>query len=79
LLDLGSMENQPLGHNHAAMVKAGFSKDYDNFVINAGVRADEVATAGFAQAVRDQLVSIAPNDMPAVTLTEGRSAVEHAI
>lgn len=79
LLDLSSMENLPLGHNHPAMVKAMHSKSWDSFLINAGVTADTHATVEFATQVKKNLLSIAPNGLPAVTLTDGRNACEKAI
>jgi len=79
LLDLSSMENQPLGHNHAAFLKAGHNKDWDPYLINSGLAADSIASGNFAERVQNALSSVAPKGLPAVTLTEGRSAVEHGI
>lgn len=79
LLDLSSMENLPLGHNHQVFQQAQFQKSWDAFLINAGISADQHATAEFATKVRESLISLAPGGLPAVTLTDGRNACEKAI
>lgn len=73
------MENLPLGHNHPAFLKSMWGKDWDKFLINDNLTADNIATADFSKKVRDTLLPLAPNDLKSITLIEGRHAAEFAV
>lgn len=48
MLDLCSMENMPLGYNHAAFTSNFNNKNWDYATINAGLDAAERSTSDFA-------------------------------
>jgi len=77
MLDLCSMENLSLGHNHEAFTSNFNNKDWDKFTINSGLDASQRATRSIEPHVSE---FIAPSPQcSSVTLTSGRSAVEQAI
>ena len=80
LLDLCSTETLPLGHNNDAFLKDLTSnKQFDTNVINGNLDAASRVDGDFADRVSDALDSVAPRDLPAVTLTGKGNAVEQAI
>lgn len=79
MLDLCSMENLPLGHNHAEFLSILNSKDLDYFIQNSNGSAAERASGDFAKMVNSVMSPIAPRGLGQVTLTGGRNAVEQAI
>lgn len=77
MLDLCSMENLPLGHNHEVFASNFNNKDWDKFTINSGLDASQRATRVVSEHVE---AAMAPSKSCAkVTITQGSNAVEQAI
>ena len=80
LLDLCGTETLPLGHNHDAFLSSLTSnKEMDANIINGNLDAMDRVDNDYADRVGDALDSVAPRDLPCVTLTAASEGVEQAI
>ena len=67
MLDVASMELNPLGYNHILFKNAIAGQEFDQATIN-GCAADHVASSEFASLVKGAFGPIAPKGLEGITL-----------
>lgn len=80
LLDMCGTESLPLGHHHDVFNKMANNKEWDRYVVNAGLDAAAVSSIGFSNKASDLMRALKPGQMfDHCRLTGGRSATELAV